>query len=559
MRRDRRHNEKDKKVPKVKKQPVTQADFYEDGTFAEEQAERWLLSDVRKCLRFYVDAFQLYQTGLTVGTEATERSAYDISYNEARLLLQIHTDYMANDGSINLLQFVKLDDIPGIESILRPLPEIVGEMETVRQKFLGSSDIDMWDLEYNILTSYLSLVESNDTYTLYGANLLMVIDKFVELSQYLVRKQIDELEKWDLAAGAGAPDESDNLVRDMLDEQAAASSGNLNGDGSGVVTNAANASDNDRSEMMNVSDQITKESLTELLLDCYKFAQVLLEIIVQRKSGANESNDNTESLNVVQLNYLADTADKVYNTTDDIIRTVSSTIPLDLSDITLAKFGIEGARILLQGDLPSLDTWIATEIPSDIPPTDQIAYNMVKVDALDFTLGNMPASSDTSVEWALSSALAKRCNEVGGQLSAIRNDILVNGKFDQEKAKQQSHTVFQLCSIYVTSADNDLRRFVIKQREGEGASKTAEILFKNAKTILKNIQTISSKSCGMQETIVEKLKRNYIYQQAAARLELIDVAESSRKLNAEDHKLPMFNDAAIQDLLSDHPFYSQLR
>ena len=540
--KSRRVPKKSKKEAKVKRQPVTQAEFYEEGTAAEEQAERWLLSDVRRSLRAYVEAFALYEAGLANGTEGSVSLAYDIAYNETRLLLQIHTDYVANDGWIDLLQFVRLDDIPGVGEVLRPLPEIVQKLEQIRAQHLGSLDVDMWDLECNILTAYLSLVESNERYGVHGADLLVLADKFVELSQYIVKKQIDELESWE---GGNPPEDSAALVRDTLDEQA----GQASRDGSGIVTNAANDPSRGEPETMDVSDQITTESLTEVLLDCYKFAQALLEILVQQSS--TESNSNP--LNIVQVNYLADTADKLSRTVDDIVSTVSRTIPVDLSEISLAQFGVAGARTLLQGDLGAFDAWLASDTG------ENATLDMVKLDALEFSLDSGAPQGDAAVEWVLASALAKKCSGVGARLGALRTELLTTGQFDQARNAQLSHTVFQLCSVYVTGSDNDLRRYVLKQREanGEETARVSGILLRNAQVLLSNVATIASKSCGMQETVVDKLRRNYVHQQGTARLQLL-AAGTSEAAQPPDLTAPLFRDQAIQDLLADHPFYSQL-
>ena len=122
---------KNKKNPESKRDLITQEDYYEEGTFYEEQAERWLLSDIRKTLRFYLDAYNYYEFGLIKAVDKTEKGSYDISYNETRLLLQIYNDYLFNSGYINILQYVKLDDISNLNQILKTLPEIVNNLEIV--------------------------------------------------------------------------------------------------------------------------------------------------------------------------------------------------------------------------------------------------------------------------------------------------------------------------------------------------------------------------------------------------------------------------------------------
>lgn len=87
-----------------------------------------------------------------------------------------------------------------------------------------------------------------------------------------------------------------------------------------------------------------------------------------------------------------------------------------------------------------------------------------------------------------------------------------------------SNVVFQLCDVTITAASNELRRYDIRVKKN-GSTATVDnvqsILLKNAKTLLTNAQIISEKSCGMQETIVDKLKRNYIYNEAKNKLALL--------------------------------------
>ncbi|KAG0658167.1 hypothetical protein C6P45_002237 [Maudiozyma exigua] len=542
-----------KKKTESKRDLVTQEDYYEEGTFAEEQAERWLLSDIRKTLRFYLEAYEYYQIGLNTTIEQTEKGSYDISYNETRLMLQIYNDYLFNSGYINILQYVKLDDIPNLNQILKTLPEIVLSLETVYNTYSNNSQIDQWDLQYNLLTSYMSLLESNEYYNIKSANVIEISNKFVQLSQVLIKRQIKELENFEqfITDINDQNNDEDNLIRDTLDESTA----NIN-DGSGIITNPEN--NKNKEEKMEVSDQITKETLSEVFLNCYKFIETILEIIIQSKM-VSESETDIDRLNEVQINYLVELVDKLYAQLNDIEMTELGGFTLDMKDIDVAKFSIDGDKKILQGDLDEFLKYENLEVGDSDYEID-IAFDMVKIDGLELSIECF-TNQDSMIEWELSSLLSKKINVLIKKISTERNNILTISKFNQEKMEKLSSVVFTLCNIYVTSSDNELRRYAIKtSNQGhENATKIANILFKNSKVLLTNAQKISQQACGMQETIVDKLKRNYIYNQATTRLQLLEAYENQMINSISTSQIdPNSLDAAIQDLLKDHPFYSKL-
>lgn len=549
-----RFPKKGKKNVESKRQLITQNDYYEEATVYEEQAERWLLSDIKKSLRFYIEAFRLYENSLIQGQEPTEKGTYDIYYNETRLLLQIYTDYMANEGYINILQYVNLNDIPNVNNILKSLPEIVEKLEFVYNKFVHTNN-DLWDLEFNLLTSYLSLLESNETYSIYGENVLELANKFIELAQALIKKQIQELETWQNVITNHDTNNNSyaNLIRDTLDEDD--SNKNSVHDGSGIITHSTNSNDKNE-ETMEVSDQITQETLSEVLVDCYKFVEVILEILTQSKLAINGSENN--NMNIVQINYLEDLVEKFYLQLNDIISTGLNNIQFDFENLEVAMCTVEGYRTIVQGNLEALKEYIEMEVKTK-NEENYLNIQFVKIDTLDFAIECL-TNHDNKIEWELSSTLNKKLTEVRTSLTAVRNDILTTGKFDQKKNNRLSPIVFQLCNIYVSTADNELRRWIIKRDEGtDEALKVCEILLKNSKTLLSNAQKIAEKSCGMQETIVDKLRRNYIFNQSKSRLAMLATQERVEPISTILNNGTVTQDSVIEDLLKDHPFYSQLK
>lgn len=492
-----------------KPQPINQDDFYLEAIEFEEQAERWLLSDIKKTLRFYLKAYEMYEMGL-VAPEPNEKCTYNILYNETRLLLQLHYDYMENNGYINILQYLNLDDVDGVENILKTLPEIIERFEIVLNKY--ETAIDTWDLQSNLLSSYLSLIENYDKYGLSGEQILQVVNKFATLSQNLILYQINETEKNNEAMkddGNGIDDSS--FTRDSLDENNA----NISNDGSGVDIN--NNHSNDNGELMEVSDDVTSETLSEVLVNCLKFNQSLLEIMIESKF------EQEQVLNIVQLNYLDDFVNKQLMSLNDIIESQAH-LGLNMNDIKLVSYAITGIKLLYgNSNEQDLETYLSYPIPVTIPNIDEIDYNLVKIDIIEVAINCVPDDL-IDMKWKLCTQLNVILTETRNKLTALRQSIIAS--HDQSDKSKLSHVVFQLCDVTITAASNELQRYQIKattSNEDPSASKTQAILLKNAKTLLTNAQIISEKSCGMQETIVDKLKRNYIFIDAKNRIATLPV------------------------------------
>lgn len=78
---------------------------------------------------------------------------------------------------------------------------------------------------------------------------------------------------------------------------------------------------------------------------------------------------------------------------------------------------------------------------------------------------------------------------------------------------------------------------------------------KNANVFLNNAVAISSKQCGLQETIIDKLKRNYIHNQAKERLLFLQRLE--QKSN-EDDGTSASPTAMTFDMPPEHPFIATI-
>lgn len=515
------------KKPKNKlgqRQLVSQDDYYSEGTEYEEQAERWILSDIRKTLRFYVQAMELYEKALSA-PEATADGTYNIMYNETRLFLQVHTDYLANSGYINLLQYVRVDDIPNVSQLAIPLSEIIDRFEQVRNRFPEECT---WDFDSNLLTCYLAQIESNDSDKMTGEDIVELTRRFVSLSQRSIEDQFSELKDWD----AGAVEDESAFERDYASPNSSAR------DGSGVVSDPNQ--DSEMSESMEVADQVTSETLSELLSNSFKFIQALMEIIIEVRLGE----PTNITLNPVQLNYLEDVMKQFTLQLKDIYQTVRSSFTLDEGQILVALEANKGTEFVANGDIASLENYVNETLRCKEEASTEIL--LAKVDVLNFALACIEGNGEFQIQWQICSLLSKLLSEARTKLADSR--ARASGKM-QSADDQLSSLVFQQCDVLITSSDIELRRWTIKRElvtDETKDKKTMDILMKNAKTFLTNASIIAERPCGLEETIVDKLKRNYIYNQAKARLAVLEGKNQDSNL------------ADISELYAEHPFYSNL-
>ncbi|KOG96976.1 uncharacterized protein DI49_4548 [Saccharomyces eubayanus] len=555
--RNFKHSSKGKKHKNEQKPLITQEDFYLAAIDCEEQADRWLLSDIKKCLRFYLKALEYYENGLGA-LDSTPEGKYNIYYNETRLFLQIYTDYLANNGYINILQYVKMDDMPDLSSLVLSLPQITQRFEIVYETFPQQRT---WDLQFNLLTCYLTLLESMDdvsqpTVSFEGYDILNMTNKYIEIFQHLVGYLLQELQNWGDSPPQEASDADIDLQRDTLDEDAE----RITRDGTGIRTNGQSEP---QAETMEVSEQVTPSSLTDVLVNSLKFNHILVELLVESKIPTDKCPEK-ELLNPVQANFLEDTTNKFFSQLTDIIDSISTTIPLDLKEIGLVKTLIRGSQIVGSGDLESLQGFVLeaaslTDLLDDNDVQGKIDLSLIRVDIVEFAISCLKeCSSETG--WKLSGLLNKALTETRSLLTNQRNHIIFVK--NQRLNEQLSHVVFQLCDVLVNSSDNELRRYAIKRasesQQTPDEARTLEILMKNANVFLSNAVAISSKPCGLQETIIDKLKRNYIHNQAKERLLFLQHLEQKSNVGGDSAVMSSSSSSFTLkfDVPPDHPFYS---
>ncbi|CEP64630.1 uncharacterized protein LALA0_S12e03312g [Lachancea lanzarotensis] len=494
-----------------KKVLVTQDDFYDDAVAKEEQAERWALSDIKKTIRQYLLAFESYERGLNAA-EATLSGSCHIYYNQTRLLLKMHTDFIANDGHINILQYVNLSDLGDLTVLFQPLGSITERFELAFAKF---GDICSWDLHFNLLTCYYSRIENFETVP--GQEVLHVFEKFRTLSQKLIELHVQELETWDVANADGLSN-----VESYED--------------------TAKGPDQERDqepEAVEMQDEITVWTLIDTLAVSYRCIAAVLELFIESSSGT------LDTLNAVQADWLSNNAQEYKSQLDNFLANTTHIHEesADTGELKLAIWSIEALRIATDDGFEGLKTLIA-----DLPNEDT-GRLLIAVDVLHLA-GQPSRGTANSQLWAIYTEIGRVLRIVDSQLAAKRQDI-TSGRLKHIE-NELSPTVFHLCDVLINRSDNELFRYMIKTSSTDtstsydgssdpNAAKTAAVLLKNAQVLLKNAKAISQQSCGFREYISDKLKRNYIYKQAEDRLEFI-----------ESHKTT----ETISELAQNHPFYA---
>lgn len=474
------------------------------------------MSDIKKTLRFFAKAFQSYERALTA-PESSTNDSYNIYYNQTRLMLKIFTDYTANDGYINLLEYVNLDDCPEVFDLFLPLPSIIQRFEMVAEKFPEEC---AWDLRFNLLTCYLTFVETQNSAS--GEEIVVVSSKFIELAQALHQELLQELADWN----SNLDDilDNDKLKEDGLIQQ---TDYDLK-TGSGVKSNLR---EEQKSELVEMLDEITPQGFIDTASVCYKFIETVMETIIESR------NDPESTINPVQLNYLEDTLGKFLAQINDIISSVKFK-DVSTEEVEQALRSIECLRTVSSGDLNSLLNFLES---SDVSNID---IQLSNVDIMQVAILSQPHMGPDE-QWRLCTALNKTLQQAQNLLSEKRTKIVSAKLKDSEN--ELSPLVFKLCDVLIIRSDNELRRWVIKKSMLQSAAadqdiKVMNILLKNASALLANASAIAQQPCGFREYVTDKLKRNYVYQQSSHRITLLENGTT--------------NDS-IADLVQQHPYYSK--
>lgn len=484
------------------KTPVTQQDFYLEALEREEQAERWVLSDLLKTFRYYKEALELYEKGLKA-PESCDLDTYHILYNESRIHLKIYTEFANIDGHINILQYINLpDDLQYALStdLLLPIQQIVERMESLYRNMPSRTT---WDLELHLLICYLTLLESWDQIES-DTPFIELTEKFNAIAMKSINTQLDELRSWQ---------NGHQPQNDAPDH-----------------TEGGNNRSSNQDEYLTVLDQITVYTLCETLITCLKFLQTSKEYLIELKIAhplGTEVNQVPQSSIEAWWNRTEHDYQQLLNlmgswTTElepEIFNCISTS-----QELQLLLFSLDGLNRMAAN----------TEIleMTSLQPTDTKELLLTKIDSLNFAIQCYEASeiSDYKHYWELTSQLNKLMTKTQTMLAQERNDIITRKV--KSRDTELSGIVFVLCEVMTRISENELRRLRCKEMElaqenpaadkVEAVQRTMKILAKNAHTWLVNAMKIAQQNCGFGECVIDKLKRNYIYNAAANALQQLE-------------------------------------
>lgn len=501
---------------------MTQDEWYNEAVKIEDGAERWFLSDIKKTMKGYLEAMRAYDRAL-ISEKPNNDDTYNIHYNQTRLLLKIYTDYVNVDGYINLLQYVNLDGIDSVETLLVTIDAIIKRFETVVESFPEEVG---WDLLFNLLISYSTYVESQTNIP--GETLINIVTGFISHFHHIMRLENELLESVDMA-NLNEQEEEDDVSSYRPDNLAEHSQVDLR-TGTGIKTRGA---ENEDYGLALSTETFDKETVVDTVTLGYKF---VYEIMANQLESENTAPGKI--INVAQKNYLEELLVKFINQLDDMVVTLKIG-QSDVQELVIAKRSIESLKLLYQGDLHMfLDT---------LGTTDEDSM-MSNVELLDMAINTFSTENSWQIRTYLSRTLGKLQT-----ILAERQSNIISGK-TKNKDNELSPIVFSLCDVMINRADNELSRCLLKQTElnqlqgqshpEEDIVKTIELLQQNAKTLLVNAKSIAHRSCGFSEYITDKLKRNYIYGQASIRLDIIE-SPRTRKIPEDLDDQPSYRALCI--------------
>ncbi|AGO10302.1 AaceriABL154Wp [[Ashbya] aceris (nom. inval.)] len=472
----------------------TQEEFYERAIQLEEQAERWILSDVVKSLRFYSQAYTAYEQGL-FAREPTDNDTYNILYNQSRLLLKVFSEYRAADDYIDLLSYVNLDAVPEASSILLPLPAIVSKFEAAVARFPEKCG---WDLYFNLLTCFLMYLEAADEVPEFETSYARFEAMAYELLQRMQR-EIESLEPLQAKEEDLPPSGEQPAVASM---------------------------ESSTTETVEMMDSASPQGLADSLVLIYRAVQLALEAALD---GARFSLPDPDIRNRLLLS-----ASRLRNNVEGAHSFACGLAGADTKELRLARHSLECLDALLATDLARFEALMQSADPADIDA------QLCNVDLLQTATTYI---QDLDTCWKLCGLLDRTLRTCQELLTAERSRIIST----QSDLHRLSPTVFRLCDVLTSRADNDVHRLYI-QKQGAAETGVLRILYKNARTLLGNSAAFAQKSCGFREYVTDKLKRNYVYHQAQRRLLFFDGQGGEA---TEAH-------TAVHEVMLQQPYYCVL-
>ncbi|EER34073.1 conserved hypothetical protein [Candida tropicalis MYA-3404] len=471
--------------------PTTSIEFLEQGSVDEESGDRWLGSDLAKSLRFFDKAFVNY-----VKAAQLDSTLSDAYYNSARLLLHVYQivkkvphnhDVFTENGPL---------------SVVQTIDQIISVYEEALNVCRQSGGISN-DLLYNYAIVYLEWLElQSENENVDFGRLVEVYKMISEVFQKLLVQQTEDLQKF---------------VQDLASIDSESGSINTNNSSNNINNNNNNNNETTQEEL--VSEEVIQPTdLFETLLSSYKLVQYMYE---NATSNSIIPSINTLVAPLLELNdQISQLLIEKFSEMTHVTDMVSNISMHDINELKLIKLTIVA---LTETDIMEVvELWRNDEeISADVPEKFMVASDNLQslLDRNDINLETINGdSSEVNKEnfWKIltfQNSLLKKAQE------------LVNNKMQEQKknnlqSEDLGSLIAQLSEIIIARADIELQRSTMK--DYPPSVDNNEILFNNAKNLLRNAMNISNLNGGLRERMVEKIAREQAKLESVFRLCLLE-------------------------------------
>lgn len=474
--------------------PTTASEFLEQGSIDEESGDRWLGSDLSKSLRFFDKAFANY---LQAGQ--LDSSLSDAYYNSARLLLYVYQivkkvphnhDAITGNGPLRVIQ--------SIEQIINVYEEAL----TICQRLGGALN----DLLYNYAIVYLEWLELQQQQDEVGLQKLVeVYHKILEVFQKILVQQTEDLQKF---------------IQDLA---------NIDSDTGSINTKGSNGNNNNEATQEElVSEEVVQPTdVFETLLSSYKLIQYMYENAISNEvipainkliAPLLELNDQISQLLIEKYSEMTHLTDMVSNIT---MHDINELKLIKLNIVALTEIDIMEVVELWRND---------QEISADVSEKFMIASDNLQslLDRNDINLEtiNLDGSQANKEKYwkilTFQNSLLKKAQElVNAQMQSQKKNNL--------QLEDLGSLIAQLSGIIVARADIELQRSTMINYPP--SMDNHEILFNNAKNLLKNAMNTANLNGGLRERMSEKIAREQSKLEAVFRLCLLENKRSIEDLD----------------------------
>lgn len=482
--------------------PSTATEYLEQGSIDEESGERWLGSDVSKCLRFFNKAYSNYIQAIKL-----DPKLLDAHYNSVRLLLHTYQTFKRIPSGHDIaIENASLEVVQNISDI-----RIAYENSLERVQQLGQVPND---LLYNYAIVYLEWLESQQEEQDDESSLLVSFEQVVEvydrvqgIFQNLLNSQMEELERF---------------VNDLQNID----TNNFSG-GDIYIGNSSSSSDKTKQEELTSEEVVQPTDLFETVLSSYKLIQSvyenassndLIQTVSQLVAPLLQINDNVANELIIK-----------YSESSHVNSMISNITLKDVNELKLVKLNL--LALAETNIFRLLDIWKNdNEIPETLPEKFMVASDSIQalLDRNDInllTVNSQGTESDKDTFWKIltfQNNMLKRAQE-------LLNELMQLQKKSNLQLEDLGSLIVQVSEVIIARADIELQRSLINNYSSSVNNHL--VLMTNCKNLLKNAINIASLNGGLRERMMVKINREQCKLEAVFRLCILENRTSIEELD----------------------------